>query len=61
MWLARLLGLVLLAGLLPRMAAGQPADVDHAAEKARQGVRSIVKRLSGRRYSTVTLFARLRG
>src|SRR5262244_1463239 len=47
MCLPRLLAVVLLAGYLPRAAVGQPADVDHAAEKARQGVRSIVKRLSG--------------
>src|SRR5262245_48836926 len=50
MWLARLLAIVLLAGFLPRAAAGQPTDVDHAAEKARQGIRSIVKRLSGQMF-----------
>ncbi len=50
MRLARLLALVLLAGALPRSASAQASDVDHAAEKARQGVRSIVKRLSGQMF-----------
>src|SRR5262249_10821714 len=36
-----------LAGIPLRTAAARTSDVDHAAEKARQGVRSIVKRLSG--------------
>ena len=47
MRLACLLAVALLAGTQPRTAAARSSDVDHAAEKARQGVRSIVKRLAG--------------
>src|SRR5262250_1665095 len=47
MRLACLLAVALLAGIPLRTAAARTSDVDHAAEKARQGVRSIVKRLSG--------------
>ena len=47
MRLACLLAVALLAGIPLRTAAARTSDVDHAAEKARQGIRSIVKRLSG--------------
>src|SRR5262245_3535600 len=50
MWPPRLLAVVLLASALPGAASGQSGDVDHAAEKARLGVRSIVKRLSGQMF-----------
>ena len=47
MRLACLLAVALLAGTQPGTAAARSSDVDHAAEKARQGVRAIVKRLAG--------------
>ncbi|HSY40626.1 MAG TPA: hypothetical protein VLA79_13890, partial [Polyangia bacterium] len=45
-----LLAVALVAGIQPRIAAARSSDVDHAAEKARLGVRSIVKRLSGQAF-----------
>jgi Peptidase family M28 len=47
---ARLIAVAVLGGAVPGAAASRPSDLERVAAKADQGVRAIVKRLSGASY-----------
>jgi hypothetical protein len=48
--LARLIAVAVLGGAVPGAAASRPSDLERVAAKADQGVRAVVKRLSGASY-----------